>query len=906
MTRSFTKALWFLSMAMMSVQVVLAGEHKAPSTELPPLTLEQRGALELGAADPALTPWQREVMLSLTRDDSDRGPYRIAHPLSPQNMAAEGSDGIWAPLLPQAYASSAIYDPLRDRMVVFGGFSGDDGARNEAWAFTLTESPAWTAIVPSGSPPPARAGHTAIYDPVRDRMVVFGGLDDIYRNDVWALSFSGTPSWSELTPSGSPPPGRYLHTAVYDPLRDRMVVFGGYDGTYRSDTWALSFAGGPSWSPLTPAGIAPAGRYGHAAIYDPLRDRMLVFGGIDTSRHYRDDVWTLILSGDPEWDAITPSGSPPSGRAVHTAIYDPIRDRMVVFGGIDAGYPYPKDSWELTLSGSLAWNELTPSGTVPLGRYGHTSIFDPIRDRMVVFGGIDGVTHHDVWALTLSASPAWSEMTPSGPSELTGHTAIHDPVRNRMLVFGGYDWRTGNRNDTWALSLSGNPAWSVLSPSGTRPTARTGHTAIYDPVRDRMLMFGGLDGTSFRNDVWELSLSGSSTWSELTPSGNPPAARTSHAAIYDPVRDQMVIFGGGHGSGNGPNDTWALELSGSPEWIEIPTGNPPPLLIGHTAIYDPTRDAMIVFGGGAVVHQDSVLILTLSGTPQWSAIAPPGGPPTGLHQHTAIFDPVRNRMVVFGGQSSGVPSPGYLNDAWALSLSGSPAWSLLAPAMNRPEVHFQHTAIYDPQLDRMVVFGGFDASVWALNWDFATTPVQLSLFTCERMEGGVRVAWVVSSSISSAEVWLERADAITGPWERPVTEESHERDAIIALDRTAHADKSYWYRLMVRETGFASVIGQPTRVGALEGLRFGLLTVGPNPGSGPLQVAFTVGRDARVELDAFDVLGRMVASLARGVWPAGRHEVIWPVLSGNQANGLYFVRFKYPGGEEVRRVVRSE
>ena len=51
------------------------------------------------------------------------------------------------------------------------------------------------------------------------------------------------------------------------------------------------------------------------------------------------------------------------------------------------------------------------------------------------------------------------------------HTAIYDPVRDRMVVFGGYDGN-GNRNDVWALSLSGSPAWSELTPAGSLPSAR--------------------------------------------------------------------------------------------------------------------------------------------------------------------------------------------------------------------------------------------------------------------------------------------------------------------------------------------------------------------------------------------------------------------------------------------------
>jgi hypothetical protein len=89
--------------------------------------------------------------------------------------------------------------------------------------------------------PGARVEHTAIYDPVRDRMVVYGN-EGPGANDVWALTLSGTPLWTPLAPAGGPPPARYGHTAIYDPLRDRMVVFGGDgDGNNFNDAWALTW-----------------------------------------------------------------------------------------------------------------------------------------------------------------------------------------------------------------------------------------------------------------------------------------------------------------------------------------------------------------------------------------------------------------------------------------------------------------------------------------------------------------------------------------------------------------------------------------------------------------------------------------------------------------------------------------
>jgi hypothetical protein len=492
-------------------------------------------------------------------------------------------------------------------MVVFGGLEGSS-IRGDVWALLLAGSPTWSKLTPSGNPPSPRYGHTAIYDPVRDRVLVFGGFDGFnFLNDASAFSLAGSPAWISFSPTGNPPSGRLWHTAIYDPVRDRMVMFGGNGGNFRNDVWALSLAGSPVWSALAPAGGPPSGRDGHAAIYDPLRDRMVAFGGYDGLSR-RNDAWVLSLAASPAWSALISIASPPAARSLHTAIYDPVRDRMVVFGGYDGTVLFD-DVWALSLAGNSAWSELAPTGSPPSGRLWHTAIYDPVRDRMLIFGGVDaGNVRNDTWALSLAGSPAWSVLAPAGnpPPGRYAQSAIYDPVRDKMVVFAGSDGSL--RNDVWALSLAESPQWSEVFPAGGPPSARLNHKAIYDPVRDRMVVFGGYDG-SRRNDAWALSLAGGMTWSALAPAGSPPSGRDGHTAIYDPVRDRMVVFGGYDGT-TYPNDVPALSLPGNPAWSTLaPAGSPPSRLYDHTAIYDPVRDRMVLFGGNAGVNLNDVWAL---------------------------------------------------------------------------------------------------------------------------------------------------------------------------------------------------------------------------------------------------------------------------------------------------------
>jgi hypothetical protein len=506
-------------------------------------------------------------------------------------------------------------------------------------------------------PPSARYLHTSVYDPVHDRMVVFGGFARGYDlvNDVWVLSMAGSPAWTRLDPTGTPPSGRHLHSAIYDPVRNRVVIFGGYQRSqpaFLNDVWALTLGDNPTWERLAPVGVAPAVREGHTAIYDSGHDRMIVFGGYQYSG-YRgatagplNDVWALSLSGSPAWSQVSAAGTLPAPRSAHSAIYDPMHRTMVIFGGFGGGLL--NDAWELKLEGNPRWTEITPAGTTPAPRLAHASIYDPAGRRMVVFEGTvnaSGPAAGDVWALSLTGRPEWSLITPAGaqPSVRSGASAIYDPMRLRAVIFGGTPDGFGLLSDVWGITLAGGGVWANLTPPGTPPGRFA--SAIYDPVRGRMVALGG------NGEVWARSLAGSLTWTLMVAPGTPPNPPTVGSPIYDPERDRIVVFGGSTDHLDPNNDVWALPLSGKSAWVQLqPAGVPPAVREGHTAIYDPVRDRMVVYAGvNSQYYLGDLWALSLAGDPSWTHLAPTGALPNSRLGHSAIYDPVRDRMIVFGG-----------------------------------------------------------------------------------------------------------------------------------------------------------------------------------------------------------------------------------------------------------------
>lgn len=481
---------------------------------------------------------------------------------------------------------SAIYDPVGDRMVVFGGYY-NEAQLNDTWALAFPGC-GWSLQPPTNPPdslPTPRHAHAAVYVPV-DQMVVVGGTaGPPFLNDTWVYRLS-TRTWRKLEASTPVFSARDLHSLVYDSLRGRMVLFGGYDGRARADMWSGTLGTSVAWDLINCAGTLPGPRRGPTAVYDPNHDLMAVFGGFDGS--YIDDVWALRPSGLARWDRIATSGTPPAGRCYHSAIYDGNFRRMVIFGG-DGGSCL-NDTWKLSLQDAswARWTQLTTSGTPPSPRYGHSAIFHPSRG-MVVFGGFCGSFLNDTYVLSLLGDPpyAWQPLvtqTPEGlPPGRYFHTAIYDPLSDRMVVFGGC---TGSwLGDVWALEFSSNPpTWHQLTPAWG-PTPRCEHTAVYNSIDSTMVVFGGYTG-GIVNDVWKLSLNPARprVWAQLQPAGPWPSPRYLHAAVFRPqqgsIRGRMLFFGGYAADGN-QDATGALIWLGPDNTTSTPAASLPARFFLH-------------------------------------------------------------------------------------------------------------------------------------------------------------------------------------------------------------------------------------------------------------------------------------------------------------------------------------
>jgi hypothetical protein len=190
-------------------------------------------------------------------------------------------------------------------------------------------------------------------------------------------------------------------------------MFGGRaNGLALGDTWFLALNGGATWSHLESTTDGPEPRFGASAIYDPIGDRVLLFGGIggDDGSPTFGDTWQLSLAGDPQWTRLSLPTAPPP-RCFASMVYDARRQRLVLFGGRETDGTSLRDLWFLPLGSGAGWAMGDTSGSVPIARWGASAAYDPDRDRMLLFDGtrapcgdLDGVVY-ETWALDFYTPP---------------------------------------------------------------------------------------------------------------------------------------------------------------------------------------------------------------------------------------------------------------------------------------------------------------------------------------------------------------------------------------------------------------------------------------------------------------------------------------------------------------------
>ena len=340
----------------------------------------------------------------------------------------------------------------------------------------------------------------------------------------------------------------------------------------------------------------PSARASAGLAYDSPRGKLVLYGGWGAGRPRR-DLW--------EWDpaaatwanrtafGVSPTGGdPPPGVAWPAQDYwsanqlfaDPAHGRMVLLQTADLETTTPGRSGAWLWNGQLGtWSQPAadaPPALWPSSRSAALATAWDDDDRALYLAQ-DG----ELWRWT-SADGVWAAIAwpggmgaPNSLPRLYGAALAYDPKARKVVLYGGYVSTDGTTpgaltSDLWLWDPATDQLSMVSPPAGAAwPEPRSDHAMAYDPVRQRVLMFGGSKPEASR-ELWELDTA-STTWRDLSGAAAAagvawPEARMGHSLVLDPDRNVLVLKGGGDTAGypvQALDATWEL-AAGTTSWSE--------------------------------------------------------------------------------------------------------------------------------------------------------------------------------------------------------------------------------------------------------------------------------------------------------------------------------------------------
>jgi len=335
----------------------------------------------------------------------------------------------------------------------------------------------WETVTSSSSqcPCPRSLHSAAVWG---DKLLTFGGYDGSRRlNDFYAFNFT-TEKWSELAPR-TPPNARDRHSAVV--YGHGFFVFGGFDGTSRVNDLHEYDLFMHKWRIIYGMGSLPSPRHSHAAVV--YGKGMYVYAGYDGN--YCTDLHRFDFDSKI-WSKIEVIGEIPRGR--YRCVCVVYKDQMIIHGGHD-GTVHLSDTYIFTFK-TNTWKLIETSGNIPCARDSHSAV---VHDHsMYIYGGSNGAPLDDFYELDLNTF-VWQPVI-NIPNYIPSSTRqSNSPSINITSSTSNIMYSTNNENPSHSYDL--------LSIDG--PKHRFCHVGVvYDSC---FYVFGGYDGVTRLNSLNRFS-----------------------------------------------------------------------------------------------------------------------------------------------------------------------------------------------------------------------------------------------------------------------------------------------------------------------------------------------------------------------------------------------------------------
>ncbi|MCL4203769.1 MAG: hypothetical protein KJ000_14810 [Pirellulaceae bacterium] len=411
------------------------------------------------------------------------------------------------------------------------------------------------------------------------------------------------------------PPFRILGQSGPDGLKydegPRLQCVGGYHATNRVRWW--DFDGIPRPSPIHTFNMA---------CWDSKRQR-IVF--------YSDGCTFALNPSDNTWTDLRPANFPTTCQTVAWAsmAYDPAEDQILLFGGGLATNPGGGAPTWIYDCRENAWQRPSLVREPPL-RCNSTVVYDPLSQRMVMFGGYDqSAALNDTWIFD-GRQKRWEERKPPlAPPPMFAPAVALVPGGGKVLVCG---------YDASQVRLHQQASSSAIQQTWIYDVAENTWTPIH----------GDLSLPGYR---W-LTASGSERHGVILLVAFGPERRT-YALRYDPDAATIDLPGAPPGTvawkypeqklsleqAAAPDPAWKTRLASLPV-NKFVNADPPGMLISKTwstATIDTDRGEVIYTGGGHSGYSGNDIARYRIAENRWSQDFPPRFPPFLEGTNAGIF-----------------------------------------------------------------------------------------------------------------------------------------------------------------------------------------------------------------------------------------------------------------------------
>jgi hypothetical protein len=225
-----------------------------------------------------------------------------------------------------------------------------------------------------------------------------------------------------------------------------------------------------------------------------------------------------------------------------------------------------------------------------------------------------------------------------------------------------------------------------LTKKTDSPGPRWGHVFVFDPVRNEVLFFGGgIERGTYLDDTWTWD---GEIWKKHCVPG--PSARGFSAAAFHAERGTVILHGGRGSNRTTYSDTWEWD---GVAWRQVSSSGPY-RSDHHRIVYDPNTKALLAFGGW---NGEDVSGETWQWKDKgWTLLADSG--PRKRGAFAMAFDKKRGTAVLFGG----LYLDGQYADVWEWN---GRQWRQIGGPYDHSSVD-HHSMVYDAARSQLVVFGG--------------------------------------------------------------------------------------------------------------------------------------------------------------------------------------------------------